>query len=386
MAKKISKSAQNGTVKKSTDVMIDNSIARQNSWMARRREFAKRFFKKLNIFARKEKTVKKETVKPETKKSGITSYWFPILCAVLVIFITVWVVFIRSVKPEQIIIVPNVPEPIVMPITEETAEPEDPEQVKVPTFDVVRIEPSGNIIVAGRYFPNKTISIVMNKTIVSTQTTDENGEFVYAPKRSLKSGNYTIQLISADSKTTSVDKVFIYVSPHGYQNSVSLLMTKNGSTLLQSPKLVDGDLVVSKIDYLASGRIVVTGDSLPRLRVSLTLNDKYLGYAHVSDHKHFGLGADIEKLQPGKKYELVIRLHDGDGTTVSQVVHEFVMPKITGAEDTFYTVRQDDCLWIISRNFLGRGVLFSIIAQANNIKNPNMIFPKQVLKIPVKVK
>jgi hypothetical protein len=163
-------------------------------------------------------------------------------------------------------------------------------------------------------------------------------------------------------------------------------MTKDGSTLLQSPKLADGDLKVSKIDYLESGRIVVTGDALPRLRVSLTLDGKYLGFARASDHKHFGLGADVGKLSPGKEYSLDVRLHDGDGRVVANVTHKFEMPEQTGDDDTFYTVRRGDCLWIIARNFLRRGILFSIIAEKNDIKNPDLIFPKQILNVPAGAK
>ena len=161
-------------------------------------------------------------------------------------------------------------------------------------------------------------------------------------------------------------------------------MTRDGSTMLQAPsQLADGDLVVSKIDYLDTGRIVVTGDALPRLRVSLSLNNKYLGFARVSDHKHFGLGADVGELETGKEYTLTVRLHDGDGRTVAQVGHTFTMPEMTGDDNTYYTVRRGDCLWIIARNFLRRGVLFSIIAERNNIENPNLIYPKQLLQIPV---
>ena len=155
-------------------------------------------------------------------------------------------------------------------------------------------------------------------------------------------------------------------------------------SLLQSPSsLRDGDLTVSKIDYMDNGRLVITGDALPRLRVSLTLNGKYMGFARVSDFNHFGLGADVGELESGKEYELFVRLHDGDGRTVANVVHKFVMPEMTGDDDTYYTVRRGDCLWIIARNFMRRGVLFSIIAERNNIENPDLIFPKQVLQIPV---
>ena len=69
--------------------------------------------------------------------------------------------------------------------------------------------------------------------------------------------------------------------------------------------------------------------------------------------------------------------------TVASVTHDFVMPEMTGDDDTFYTVRRGDCLWIIARNFMRRGILFSIIAERNNIENPDLIYPKQLLQIPV---
>ena len=72
-----------------------------------------------------------------------------------------------------------------------------------------------------------------------------------------------------------------------------------------------------------------------------------------------------------------------DWGTIATVMHEFVMPEMTGDDDTYYTVRRGDCLWIIARNFMRRGVLFSIIAERNNITNPDLIFPKQLLQIPV---
>ena len=161
-------------------------------------------------------------------------------------------------------------------------------------------------------------------------------------------------------------------------------MTENGSKVMQAPELLDGDLVVSKIDYLDTGRMVVTGKALPRLRVSLTLNDKYLGFARVSDYKNFGLGADVGELKPGSTYKINVRLHDGEGTTIANVEHEFVMPEMTDDTNTFYTVRRGDCLWIIARNFLRKGVLFTMIAERNNIKNPDLIFPDQLLQIPTK--
>lgn len=366
------------TKKSSSDAMIDDAIARQKAWLENRRSYTRGFLKKMNMFARKneenQSVAKQDIEEARNRRSTLGAYWFPILCALIVIFIAIWVAFVRTNAPQKVLVVPAVPEPVVQ-VVDEKAEP---------SFDIVRIERDGNVVIAGRWLPHQNISVLVNGKIVATERTDYSGEFVYAPVNPFKPGNYTISLLGTEPTVKSADKVFLYVSEHGYENSVSLLMTKDGSTLLQAPSMLrDGDLSVSKIDYLDSGRIVVTGDALPRLRVSLALNGKYLGFARVSDHKHFGLGADVGELKSGEEYSLIVRMHDGDGRTVASVNHDFVMPEMTGDDDTFYTVRRGDCLWIIARNFMRRGVLFSIIAERNNIDNPDLIYPKQLLQIPV---
>lgn len=370
-----------GKTKRSTDDLINDAIAKQNDWLEQRRSFTRSFLKNLNVFAKpSEKNQEKnkadiviEENKKSMKKGGWKAYWFPILCVVVVACIAGWVALFHEPKAQ---VVQQPAKPKIQVVKKDT--------VTKPTFDIVRIEKDGNVIVAGRWLPRQNVSIRINGKVVVTEITDSNGEFVYSPIVPLKPGNYTISLLGVNPDVEGEEDVFLYISEQGYKNSVSLLMTKDGSTLLQLPSsLQESDLVVSKIDYLDTGRIVVTGDALPRLRVSLTLNDKYIGFTRVSDYKHFGLGADVGQLETGKEYTLTVRLHDGDGRTVASIVHKFVMPEMTGDDDTYYTVRKGDCLWIIARNFMRRGILFSIIADRNNIENPDLIYPKQLLQIPV---
>ena len=381
-----------GKTKRSTDNMIDDAIAQQNSWLNRRRNFTRRFLRSMNVFAHKDEEEPKEKkavvheqrTPRDDNRSVLREYWFPILCALIVLFVAIWVIFVRVGIPQKVIVLEANANPVPIETVSRGTVKNISEPTDIPTFDIVRIKENG-IVVAGRWQPNKNISILVNNKIVATERTNENGEFVYAPANGLKPGNYTLSLVGAEPKMKSADKVFLYISDADYRNSVSLLMTRDGSRVLQSPSILkDGDLVVSKIDYLDTGRIIVTGDALPRLRVSLSLDDKYLGFSRVSDYKHFGVGADAGELKPGQEYNLTVRLHDGDGQTIATVNHNFVMPEMTGDNDTFYTVRRGDCLWIIARNFLRRGVLFSIIAERNSIQNPDLIFTDQLLQIPTK--
>ena len=362
-----------GKTKRSTDDLIDDAINRQQDWLDNRRQFTRKFLKRFNVLDSTNDSGKETKTE---RRQVLKSYWFPIACALTVIILAVFVMFFKINAPVKII-VPSVPEPIIRPVVAKKI-------YKTPSFDLVRIEKTGNIIVAGRNPKEANISILINNKIVATEHTNKDGEFVYTPNNALKPGNYVISLVDADKNIKSEDSVFVYISERGYKNSVSLLMTKDGSKIMQSPMLSDGDLVVSKIDYLDTGRMVVTGRALPRLRVSLSLNDKYIGFARVSDHKNFGLGADIGKLESGKEYKLNIRLHDGEGTTIANIEHKFVMPEMTGDNNTFYTVRRGDCLWIIARNFLRKGILFTMIAERNTIKNPDLIYPDQLLQIPLK--
>ena len=58
-----------------------------------------------------------------------------------------------------------------------------------------------------------------------------------------------------------------------------------------------------------------------------------------------------------------------------------ITPGAGGAADTTvrYTVRRGDTLWAISRRF---NTTVSAIATLNGIRNPNLIYPGQVLTIP----
>jgi len=349
-----------GKTKRSTDNMIDDAIARQNDWQENRRLNARRFFKRLNVFARpKEKPVTQKQTKTEKKEikqnhnNRLRSYWFPIVCAIIVIIIAILVMFIKTTAPQRVVIVPVIPDTTTTAVTTES---------KAPSFDIVRVTPNGGIVVAGRWAANKNVSVMINNKIVATERTDKNGEFVYAPKKVLDAGNYTLSLIGADTNTKSVDKVFLYVSEQGYENSVSLLMTPNGSNVLRASSFTDNeDLAVSKIDYMNSGRITVSGTAMPRMHVSLWLGDTQLGLVRVSDNRHYDVGANVGILQPGRKYVLDIRMHDENNRVIANKKYTFTMPKPTGNDDTYYTVRRGDYLWIIARNLKSKGTLFTII-------------------------
>jgi hypothetical protein len=92
-----------GKTKRSTDDLIDDAISKQNDWLENRRAYTRSFLKKLNVFSKQTDAQPTETKKQEAKQSKLLGYWFPILCAFVVIFIAIWVAFIRTNNSSRII-------------------------------------------------------------------------------------------------------------------------------------------------------------------------------------------------------------------------------------------------------------------------------------------
>jgi len=66
-----------------------------------------------------------------------------------------------------------------------------------PSFDVVRVEPSGESVIAGRAEPNSKVELLTNGKVTATAQTDAAGEFVIVPG-ALKPGNHQLVLRATD--------------------------------------------------------------------------------------------------------------------------------------------------------------------------------------------
>jgi nucleoid-associated protein YgaU len=64
---------------------------------------------------------------------------------------------------------------------------------KDPHFDVVRVEPSGETVLAGKGAPNADVALVASGKVVGTARADANGHFVILPP-ALKPGSYDLSL------------------------------------------------------------------------------------------------------------------------------------------------------------------------------------------------
>ena len=106
-----------------------------------------------------------------------------------------------------------------------------------PSFDIVRVEPSGEALLAGRGKPNATVALVDRGRVVAEARTDAGGNFVMTPP-ALVPGDYALSLREGQGAAARDSKQSVVVSvPVSRRAQVVVAMAEPGkpTTLLSSP-------------------------------------------------------------------------------------------------------------------------------------------------------
>jgi hypothetical protein len=84
-----------------------------------------------------------------------------------------------------------------------------------PAFDIVRIEPGGDAVIAGRSVPGTTVELLRDGEILDKATTNGSGQFVMIPPR-LSPGRHELTLVARQpdgKQVTSERSVSVAVPP-----------------------------------------------------------------------------------------------------------------------------------------------------------------------------
>jgi nucleoid-associated protein YgaU len=297
----------------------------------------------------------------------------------------------------------------------------------VPTFDVARIEPSGEAVIAGRAAPGATVELLRDGEVHDRVVADASGQFVMTPSR-LPAGTYdlTLRAKQADGKqATSKQRVTAVLESKSTEKPVVALVTPDKPTVVLSqpgaPKAASGTVVVETVEIERTGKFHVSGQANPGAALRLYLNDSFITSVTAGADGRFAVTIN-EGVAPGNyrvrldetsssgavraRAEVAFSAPDttasvsaqasaarrsdtqqpqlaAAGTTVlpssSPSPSTVVVPKITTT-----TVSRGDSLWRLSQQSYGAGMRYAVIYKANKeqIRNPNLIYPGQVFVLP----
>jgi hypothetical protein len=84
-----------------------------------------------------------------------------------------------------------------------------------PAFDIIRIEPGGDAVIAGRSLPGASVALLRDGVIQDKAIADGSGQFVMLPPR-LPPGRYELTLVATQpdgKQVTSKRSVSVAVAP-----------------------------------------------------------------------------------------------------------------------------------------------------------------------------
>ncbi|KQV37213.1 peptidoglycan-binding protein LysM [Rhizobium sp. Root73] len=117
----------------------------------------------------------------------------------------------------------------------------------VPAFDVLRVEPDGSTVIAGRAQPNTKLEIVNGETVVATADVGATGDFAAIFDNPLPAGDYqlTLRSIGENGVTTSSDEVATVSIPKDKTGELLAMVSKPGEASRIITKPVAGAAAVA---------------------------------------------------------------------------------------------------------------------------------------------
>jgi nucleoid-associated protein YgaU len=255
--------------------------------------------------------------------------------------------------------------------------------INPPSFDVVRVDPNGNMVLAGRAAPGATVTVKSGDTVIGTARVDAQGSFVIVPAKPLPAGPQELSLTEtlpngtaiAASGTASVDV------PAGQGQALAVLSGPGGSSVVSGQGPHPGTLGIGTVDYDANGHAIFSGTAPSGTAVNLALNGKALGHATADRNGTWR----FTTLVPGNSGNLTLSATGANGAALPPVSEPFALETLPDALEAGHVViTQGQNLWLIARHVYGRGTLYTLIYNANSakIRDPNLIFPGQGFALP----
>ena len=294
------------------------------------------------------------------------------------------------------------------------ASPTSQPEVAAPSFDVVRVDPAGALVMAGRAASGSEVTVTSNGQVIGTGTADENGEWVILPSSPIPTGNHELALSAKlpDGRSVDADKEVMLAVPETGKDvagettkttggSLAVLVPKDnsgGAVVLQQPPaaapptataeaepngIASGTLVLDTVDYDNKGQVIIGGRGTLGATIQVYLDNDLIGAANVDAAGRWQV-TPTTSVAP-RLHTLRVDQVGADGKVVARVELPFLRAELAELPaDQAFIVQPGNSLWRIARRSYGAGLRYTVIYQANRtqIRDPDLIYPGQVFAIP----
>ena len=287
-------------------------------------------------------------------------------------------------------------------VAPQASQPTAPSQ-SLPDFDVVRVRPDGQTVIAGRADPGATVTVLDGEKVVASATADAHGEWVVLPDKALTPGSHELSLTEkspSDGSDRKSANVVVIAVPEPKKSSageasqpLAVLVPRQGegaAKTLQAPSPTTGAPYsgatpqIGVVQYDSGGHLSVSGRAAPDQRVLLYIENQPVGDTRADTNGDWS----VQPSGPvsAGNYSMRVDSIGKDDKVAARAQLQFRRVEVPKelAGNKFLVVQPGDTLWHIARRTYGEGLLFTDIyhANRNEIIDPNLIYPGQVVSLP----
>jgi nucleoid-associated protein YgaU len=293
---------------------------------------------------------------------------------------------------------PGAPGPAVPPRSD-AAGTKTP-SLPAPSFDIVRVDPKGSAVIAGRAAPGAEVTLEANGKPLGSAKANASGEFVILPDKNLAPGTQQLTLSARSpggAKTEGTAPVVVGIAPPAAPASlapspgaVAVLAPPGGPTqVLQAPEGAPkagpgAKTALASVEYGDKGELRLAGTAPPGRTVRVYIDNAPVGDATAGTDGRWTLAPSVP-VAPGQ-HRLRLDELDANAHVTARVELPFSRAEIPAATLAAgqVVVQPGESLWRIARSMYGKGIRYTDIYAANRdqIRNPNLIYPGQVFALP----
>lgn len=324
------------------------------------------------------------------------------------------------------------PEIAVMPVAAET--PVVPVLPTGPEFDTFRVEIDGSMVIAGRADAGQTVAIILSGETLDLVTADNSGNFVALPLAGPSDQPRRLSLLADPDGAAIPSETSFMVAPiaapvvvaalseppAAVEGTVSAALPEAppepaapvvadshaiAPTILQADadgvRVVQdatgagaGNVALDAITYDPDGEVQLSGRATGDGAVQVYIDNEPVTTSVVTQGGDWQI--ELPQIDTGI-YTLRIDEVNEDGAVVSRLETPFKREEraevaavlaeettVDGFEVAVKTVQPGATLWAIAEENLGSGIYYIEVFEANSdlIRDPDLIYPGQIFRIP----
>jgi len=311
-----------------------------------------------------------------------------------------------------------VPQPAAAP------QPQAPEQGGPPAFDIVRINPRGDAVIAGRAAPGMELGIRDGDREIGRARADAKGNWVFLSATPLPPGARELSVVerTANGEGRRSEGAVLLVVPEPGGDTAGTAPLAVLSTPGAAPRMLQGPpepapatgassatpsvipsatqtatpsgppssggasprLGLEAVDYDAQGDIRFAGTAPPGAALRLYVDNQPVGEATADPAGRWTMAPPAGVSTGDHRLRLDQVAAGGQVSNRIELPFRREAQATRAIEEGRVVVQPGQSLWVLARQMYGQGTRYTVIYSANKdqIRDPRLIYPGQTFTVP----